>query len=162
MIFKSLQSSRTKKSIKAAGKYQEANQIDHVVVSKRWATAIQDVCTYRGINCDLDHFLMVAFTRQRIRNVQKQKGCKSKKWNIDKLRSNQNLIRYQEIIERKLSRNEASNDVELEWGHMKDTILKAADGMEEVKKRRNSEWFNEECRQVIKGKDEARNKCLQR
>ncbi|KAF2889882.1 hypothetical protein ILUMI_16291 [Ignelater luminosus] len=97
--------------------------------SKRWATAIQGVRTYRGINWVLDHFLVVASIRQRISNVQKQERYTPKKWDIDKLRSNQNLIRCQKLIKRELSRNEASNDVELEWSHIKDTILKAAKDM---------------------------------
>ncbi|KAF2898049.1 hypothetical protein ILUMI_08126 [Ignelater luminosus] len=69
--------------------------------------------------------LRIASIRQRIRNVQQQNGYKSKKWNIDKLISNQNLIGDQE------SRNEASNDIKLEWSHIKDTILKAAEDMGE-------------------------------
>ncbi|KAF2889331.1 hypothetical protein ILUMI_16842 [Ignelater luminosus] len=84
---------------------------------------------YQGINWALDHFLVVASIRQRISNVQKQERYTPKKWDIDKLRSNQNLIRYQKLVKRELSRNEASNDVELQWRNIKDTILKAAKEM---------------------------------
>jgi endonuclease/exonuclease/phosphatase family metal-dependent hydrolase len=36
----------------------DINQIDHIIVSKRWATDIEDVRTYRGATSDSDHFLV--------------------------------------------------------------------------------------------------------
>jgi len=36
----------------------DINQIDHILVSKRWATNIEDVRTYRGATSDSDHFLV--------------------------------------------------------------------------------------------------------
>jgi len=38
----------------------DINQIDHIIVSKRWATDIQKVRTYRGATSDSDHFLVGA------------------------------------------------------------------------------------------------------
>jgi len=38
----------------------DTNQTDHILVSKMWATDIENVRTYRGANSDSDHFLVGA------------------------------------------------------------------------------------------------------
>ena len=43
------------------------NQIDHILVKKRRKSAIQDVRTYRGANCDSVHWMFVAKIKQDIK-----------------------------------------------------------------------------------------------
>ena len=45
---------------------EDTNQIDHILVSKRWATDIENIRTYRGANSDSDHFLFGARLKQKI------------------------------------------------------------------------------------------------
>jgi hypothetical protein len=47
------------------------NQIDHVLIDKRRHSNILDVCSFRGADCDTDHYLVVAKLRERI-SVSKQ------------------------------------------------------------------------------------------
>ena len=59
----------------------QTNQIDHVMISKRWATAIENVRTYRGASSDSDHFLVGVKIKQKIANITqiKETGKKIKK-----------------------------------------------------------------------------------
>jgi hypothetical protein len=41
-------------------------KFDHLLVSKRWATHIENIRTYRGPNSDSDHFLVGARLKQKI------------------------------------------------------------------------------------------------
>lgn len=49
------------------------NQIDHVLVDKRYASHILDVRTKRGANIDSDHFLVIAKVRAKIVHRYKEK-----------------------------------------------------------------------------------------
>jgi hypothetical protein len=42
------------------------NQIDHVLIDRRWQTNILDVQSFRGADCDMDHYLVVAKVRERL------------------------------------------------------------------------------------------------
>jgi len=67
------------------------NQIDHVVVSSKQFSAIMDVKTMRGPNCYTDHYLVHAIIRQRLANIQKDKGIKRKRWNTENLKNENDL-----------------------------------------------------------------------
>jgi endonuclease/exonuclease/phosphatase family metal-dependent hydrolase len=42
------------------------NEIDHVLIDKRRHTNILDVRSFKGANCDTDHYLVVTKLRERI------------------------------------------------------------------------------------------------
>jgi endonuclease/exonuclease/phosphatase family metal-dependent hydrolase len=42
------------------------NEIDHVLVDKRRHSSILNVRSFRGADCDTDHYLVVAILRERI------------------------------------------------------------------------------------------------
>jgi len=71
------------------------NQIDHVVISKRHASSITDIKSCRGPTCDSDHFLVKVTLRERLSNALKNQGRKRKRWNMDKLKNEEDLNLYQ-------------------------------------------------------------------
>jgi hypothetical protein len=42
------------------------NQIDHILINRRWRSNTLDVRSFRGADCDTNHFLVVAKVRERL------------------------------------------------------------------------------------------------
>jgi endonuclease/exonuclease/phosphatase family metal-dependent hydrolase len=62
----------------------DTNQTDHILVSKKWATDIENVRTYRGANSDSGHFLVGARLKQKIALMTRNRIDNCKSWNVDK------------------------------------------------------------------------------
>jgi endonuclease/exonuclease/phosphatase family metal-dependent hydrolase len=89
------------KHIWTSSNRQTLNQIDHILIDRRWNSSILDVRTFRGADCDNDHYLVVAKVRERLA-VRKQAAQKfdGERFNLRKLN---------ELEVRKQYRNEITN-----------------------------------------------------
>jgi hypothetical protein len=84
-------------------------------VSKRWATDIENVQTYRGANSDSDQFLVGARLKQRIALITRNRTEIRKRWNVDKFDETDVECYYQQEVKWKLQERPPSNDIEEEW-----------------------------------------------
>jgi hypothetical protein len=53
-----------------------------------------DVRSFRGVNIDSDHFLVVSKLRARLANYKKECGTGVTKYNVHKLKNDEILIQY--------------------------------------------------------------------
>ena len=42
------------------------NQMDHILVDRRWHSSILDVQSFRGADCDTDHYLVIEKVREKL------------------------------------------------------------------------------------------------
>jgi len=135
------------------------------LVSARHASSITDVRNSRGANYDSDHYLAKAKVRESIsRGWKHRAGCGRRKWNSELITSPEGKMRYQASLEKKLEeikiRESGSLDMNKMWNDVKERIIAAGEevmGTTTIQKR-NVEWFDEECRENITKKNEARRK----
>ena len=62
------------------------NQIDHVLIDRRWHSSILDVRNFRRAECDTDHCLVVGKFRERLAvNKQAAQKFDGERFNLGKL-----------------------------------------------------------------------------
>ncbi|KAG8228816.1 hypothetical protein J437_LFUL008312 [Ladona fulva] len=105
---------------------------DHVIIDRRHASAILKIDSCRGADCDSDHY----------------------------------LVRYEAELEKKLETKQVNwkrESVEGKWNIIKNVLQETADEVFGVKDREKGQgWFDEECREIIKKRNEARRKVIER
>lgn len=145
------------------------NQIDHILISKRNASSVMNVRTYRGADCDSDHFLVCMRYRDRIMSRGKSSGQKA---HLEKFKTPETTIDYRNKIKEALNLcyKETCNTgcatgdtVEETWKIIKEVIINT--GKEVLgprpKKPRN-EWFDQECVEKIEARNKTRKNYLNR
>jgi hypothetical protein len=72
----------------------EESQPDHILIDRRWHLSIIDVQISRGVDCDTDHYLVVAKIRERLAvNKQGAQKFDGERFNLRKL--NELVVRKQ-------------------------------------------------------------------
>ncbi|KAJ4430139.1 hypothetical protein ANN_22349 [Periplaneta americana] len=145
------------------------NQIDHILIDKRRHTSIVDNRTFRGADCNSDHYLVIGELRERLsvaKRVEQQVNIT--KFNILKLKDEEANQNYQVEISNTFATLESSDKVEKEldvnsvWENIRDSIKIAAEqsiGYYETKKKKP--WFDEDCCMVVERRKQAKLKLLQ-
>ncbi|KAJ4444657.1 hypothetical protein ANN_06453 [Periplaneta americana] len=91
------------------------NQIDHILIDKRRHTSIVDIRTFRGADCNSDHYLVIGELRERLsvaKRVEQQVNIT--KFNILKLKDEEAKQNYQVEISNRFATLESSDEVEKE------------------------------------------------
>lgn len=157
--------SSIRRSTSEPGEYlaQTTQPIDHVLVSKRHYSSVTDVRACRGPNCDSDHYLLKTGIREKLSTLHTLKRHKQIKWDTEDLKNNPvTRNKYQNTIAEKLERRNFDT-VEEKWEGTKQAILEAAkDTVYEKNNARNANWFDEECLNIIREKNRAREKMITR
>jgi hypothetical protein len=127
----------------------DSNQIDHILVSKMWASDIENVQIYRRANSDSDHFLVGAKLKQKIVLMTRYRIENCKGWNVDKFDEIDVECLYQQEIQQRLQRKPPSNDIQEEWTCIKEMLITSVqDIIGEKQHERNKEWYEQECREI--------------
>jgi len=145
-----------------------ANQIDHVLISNRFSSAITDIRALRRADIGSYHNLLdINFkVKLRVRNGNKCNEKKivnifqNSKWKEEYATEINNRF---EILENIEDEDNIDNNINGKWENIK-TIIKETkqqliekDGNTETLK---SRWFNKECKIAIGEMEKAREKCL--
>jgi len=72
------------------------NQIDHILIDRRWQSSVLDVRSCRGADCITDYYLVVAKVRERLAvSKQAAQNFDGKRINLKKLNELEVRQQYQ-------------------------------------------------------------------
>ena len=138
-------------------------QIDHVLINSSKKDLIEDVKTLRGPNIDSDHFLIRAVIKRSLPLKYKKKNIYMSKWNKNNMQNMSKLKEYKELLYNNLKELTEPEDINEDWKNLQMLITESAEKtIKKQEKPMRNEWWDEECRQIIREKNEARKKMLQR
>ena len=144
------------------------NQIDHVAVSRRWVSSLQDVRAFHGADCGSDHNLVIAKVKLSLKRV----GAKSKRSRLAVRRLGINEVKEEFNI--KLSNRFAAleeldeSGIEEYWAELKEGFKEVGEevlGFEKSKKKpwvSDNSWMKVEQRRILKAKIDSANDELSR
>jgi len=136
------------------------------LIDRRWHSSIRDVRSFRGADCDTDHYLAVAKVRDRLAvSKQAAKTSDVERFNLRKLNELEVRKQYQNEISYRCAALENLNDsrdINRVWEDIKGNI-KTSDkdslGLYELKQQKP--WFDEECLQFLDQRKQAKVQWLQ-
>ncbi|KAK4872462.1 hypothetical protein RN001_014491 [Aquatica leii] len=117
---------------------------------------------YRGAKISSDHFLIKAKIRQVVPILTKRKKEKGERMNVEALKSEKVRECYEELINQRLNNENREREVSMtdRWEVIIETIKQGTQILPSTKKGRN--WFDQNCRDVVKEKRKARMKMLKK
>jgi endonuclease/exonuclease/phosphatase family metal-dependent hydrolase len=140
------------------------SQIDHMLIDRRHSSCVLDVRSWRGANVSSDHYLVMSKVRIRISTQYHNFKRKTKRINIEQLKSPEAVERFASTFSQKVSDNPIapSSSVNEHWRHIRENLNTAAvETIGYQQPPRTNSWFDDECRSLTKLKNEARMKWIQ-
>ena len=106
------------------------NQIDRILIDRRWHSSVLDVQSFRGADCDTNHYLVIAKVRERLAvGKQATQRFDRQRFNFRKLNEPEVREHYQIEITNRFAALENVNDeedVNRTWEHIKENIQTSA------------------------------------
>ncbi|CAG2233590.1 unnamed protein product [Mytilus edulis] len=126
------------------------NQIDHILINKKWRSSLLDVKVKRGADVYSDHHLVIGKIRLKLR----KNKCKTPSKIIDFGKLKQPEIQQNFNIELKnrfevLQLEENEIDINSKWQHMSEIYLKTSEDILGYKNKERKEWISEKTWALI-------------
>jgi hypothetical protein len=124
------------------------------LIDRRRHSSILDVQSFRGADCDTDHYLVAAKVRERLA-VSKRAAEKigMERFNVNKLNERDVKEQYQVTVRNKLAaleNLEDSGDINRAWKNIRENIkISAQESLGYCESDHRKPWFDDECSKLV-------------
>ena len=136
---------------------QTRNQIDHVLINRKWRSSLQDVRVLRGADVGSDHYLIRVKLKLKLRKVKKREQ-RSPLLDVNKLKDP--VIRKTFQLEVKNKFNILQDKQELDIDDFNTVLVEAGKKTLGLRKRKKEEWISTETWDMIEKRRETKRKLL--
>lgn len=126
------------------------NQIDHIAISRRWKTSLEDVRNKRGADVATDHELLVGYVRLKMFPRRRNPAtCAAKRLNIESLKDVEKKRRFKEEMQQKIETLGEDLAAEPRWSSIKDALQDVGSRVLGYKTHERKEWISDHTWQLI-------------
>ena len=139
------------------------NQIDHIIINRKHRNALQDIRSYRGADCNTDHFLVLGRIRAKLSIKKSTPGAKRRIFDTERMKETgikdnfqlklTNRFSILDIVEEE-TEEQGVNQV---WEDMFNIVREVSEQeIGFVPRERKNHWFDMECMAAIEERNRAR------
>jgi hypothetical protein len=137
------------------------NQIDHILIDRRWHSNVLDVQSFRAADCDSDHYLAVAKFRERLAvNKQRSQRFNMERFNLKKLNDVESREQFRvEVSNRFAALEDLGTEVEInsEWETIRENIkISAKESLGYYEFKKHMPWFDKGCSKLLDHRKQAK------
>jgi hypothetical protein len=137
------------------------NQIDYIMINKRWRRSVMDVRTYRGADVNSDHILIRARIQLKLRAVKKVQ--RRRKFTVYKLKQAEVEEAFRLELRNRFSALENiddENNIDKKWEKIRDCFTSTATETLGYRKNVKEEWLTSETWNLISERKKIKSKML--
>ena len=129
------------------------NQIDYIMIKKRWRSSLQDVKTRPSADCGSDHQLLTA--RMKLKLKVRKGNATPARYDVERIPT-QFKVEVKNKFQLLLSETEDVQTPNELWEHMKETVQSAAKKYIPRKKKRKQPWITQKTLDLAEDRKRAK------
>lgn len=144
------------------------NQIDHVLINAKHRNALLDVRSFRGADCDTDHYCTIAKLKAKLKTGGTAKTQKMEHLDTEKLQDKTIKNNFQAQLANRLSVLQTLDDddklenLDDQWRELAMAVKDASEvGIGYKPQQKNKQWFDEDCASAVVTRKKVRMLSLQ-
>ncbi len=136
---------------------QFRNQIDYILINRRYKNAVLNCRTVPSADCNTDHILLKAECRIRLKKIPSKKDDENKIY-TSPLKNKQKRKEFHQKLEQKTEQINPDDDVEEMWRAWKTAVIDTANDTlkRETKHEKRQPWMTEEIINMIDKRRQVR------
>ena len=132
------------------------NQIDFILINKRFRNSLLSVKTRPGADCNSDHVPLTGTLRIKLKKIKKARN--NAQLNLELIRSDNGLReRYNTIIRNRYNAMEKIESIDNQWEMLRDSIHQTSkEVIPEIKRTAKKKWMTDEILQMMDRRRETK------